>query len=246
MSAVLTPMQKELAIDDDLAGWAGSAFMLGYFLSAPFLGYLGDRLRRKYLMLAGVLVWSLATAASGLAHSFAQLFAIRMVVGVGEACFVTMSPSWISDCFAATRRNTALTLFYVAIPFGSALGFTLGAAFAGHGAWREAFFLRGTARCPARVLAAGAARAAARGIRWHRGRGDRSTARGRDRGPAGQPPLRAARLGLRRADLRHRRVRLLGARPSCIACTAWGSSPPAQSSAACSPWRASSRRCSAV
>lgn len=143
MSAVLTPMQAELGLNDGDAGWAASAFMLGYFISAPFFGYLGDRFPRKYLMLCGVLIWSLATAASGLAHSFAVLFAIRMVVGVGEACFVTMGPSWISDVFAATRRNTALTLFYVAIPFGSAIGFTIGGWFAQHGDWRHAFIFAG-------------------------------------------------------------------------------------------------------
>lgn len=143
MSAVLTPMQKELSLNDANAGWAASAFMLGYFLSAPFFGYLGDRFPRKYLMLGGVMVWSLATAGSGLAHNFSQLFAIRMVVGVGEACFVTMGPSWISDLFAATRRNTALTLFYVAIPFGSAIGFTIGGWFAQHGDWRGAFIYAG-------------------------------------------------------------------------------------------------------
>ena len=143
MSAVLTPMQKELRLSDGDAGWAASAFMLGYFLSAPVFGYLGDRFPRKYLMLGGVLIWSLATAGSGLAHSFAHLFAIRMVVGVGEAVFVTMGPSWISDVFAATRRNTALTLFYVAIPFGSAIGFTIGGWFAQHGDWRGAFIYAG-------------------------------------------------------------------------------------------------------
>jgi len=143
MSAVLTPMQKELALSDGGAGWAASAFMLGYFITAPIFGYLGDRYPRKYLMLGGVLIWSLATAGSGLANDFAQLFAIRMVVGVGEACFVTMGPSWISDVFAATRRNTALTLFYVAIPFGSAIGFTIGGWFAQHGDWRGAFIYAG-------------------------------------------------------------------------------------------------------
>ena len=143
MSSVLTPLQKDLGLNDGDAGWAASAFMLGYFLTAPIFGYLGDRFPRKYLMLGGVLIWSLATAASGLAHSFAQLFAIRMFVGFGEAAFVTICPSWISDVFAATRRNTALTLFYVAIPFGSAIGFTVGGWFAQNGNWREAFIFAG-------------------------------------------------------------------------------------------------------
>ena len=117
--------------------------MLGYFVTAPIFGYLGDRFPRKYLMLAGVIVWSLATAATGLAHNLAELFAIRIFVGFGEAAFVTMGPSWLSDVFAATRRNSALTLFYVAIPVGSALGFGFGGQFAQAGAWREAFIWAG-------------------------------------------------------------------------------------------------------
>src|ERR1700744_203014 len=108
MSAVLTPMQQDLGLTDGGAGAAASAFMWGYFITVPLFGYLGDRLPRKYLMLAGVVVWSLATALSGIAHSFHELFAIRLFVGVGEACFVSMSPSWISDLFASPRRNTAL------------------------------------------------------------------------------------------------------------------------------------------
>ena len=143
MSAVLTPVKKDLGLNDGDVGWAASAFMFGYFITAPIFGYLGDRFPRKYLMLGGVMVWSLATACSGFAQTFVQLFAIRIFVGVGEACFVTMGPSWISDLFSSTRRNTALTLFYVAIPFGSAIGFTIGGWFAQHGDWRYAFIYAG-------------------------------------------------------------------------------------------------------
>ena len=152
MSGALGPMQRDLNLTDADAGWAVSAFMLGYFLTAPFFGWLGDHFPRRYLMLAGVLVWSAATAGSGLAHTFTQLFAIRIFVGFGEACFVTIGPSWISDLFPSSRRNTAITLFYVAIPFGSALGFTLGGYFAGKGAWREAFYYAGV---PGILLALG-------------------------------------------------------------------------------------------
>jgi MFS family permease len=143
LAAVLGPLQHDLKLGDAASGWAASAFMLGYFITAPFFGYLGDRHPRKYLMLLGVLVWSAATAATGLARNFPELFAIRMVVGVGEACFVTMGPSWISDLFAGVKRNTAITLFYVAIPFGSAIGFELGGLFADSGNWRAAFWWAG-------------------------------------------------------------------------------------------------------
>jgi MFS family permease len=143
MSAVLTPLQRDMRFNDADAGWVASAFMLGYFTSAPFFGYLGDRFPRRYLMLAGVMVWSVATAGSGLAQNFGELFAIRLFVGFGEACFVTMGPSWISDLFAGPRRNTVLTLFYVATSFGSAIGFTIGGWFAGHGDWRGAFIYTG-------------------------------------------------------------------------------------------------------
>jgi len=143
LSAVVEPLKRDLQLTGAGAGWIGSAFMWGYFITAPLFGYLGDRYPRKYLMLAGVMVWSAATAASGLAQNFSQLFCIRLFVGVGEAAFVTMGPSWISDLFASTRRNTALTLFYVAIPFGSAIGFTIGGWFAEHSTWRHAFFFTG-------------------------------------------------------------------------------------------------------
>jgi MFS family permease len=140
LSAVVTPLENDLHLGDAAAGWVASAFMIGYFITAPIFGYLGDRHPRKYLMLAGVAVWSLATAGTALAQNFGQLFAIRVVVGIGEACFVTMGPSWISDLFAGTRRNTAITLFYVAIPVGSAIGFTIGGFFAQSGDWRGAFW----------------------------------------------------------------------------------------------------------
>lgn len=140
LSAVVTPLEHDLHLGDSGAGWIASAFMLGYFVTAPIFGYLGDRYARKWLMLTGVIVWSLATAATALAQNFGELFAIRMVVGVGEACFVTMGPSWISDLFAGVKRNTAITLFYVAIPVGSAIGFTIGGFFAQTGDWRAAFW----------------------------------------------------------------------------------------------------------
>src|SRR3954470_4599731 len=59
LAAILPPLQADLKIGDSQAGTIGTAFMLGYFLTSPIFGYLGDRMPRRWLVAAGVFVWSL-------------------------------------------------------------------------------------------------------------------------------------------------------------------------------------------
>ena len=150
LASVLPPLQKDLGINDAQGGTIGSAFMVGYFLTSPFFGYLGDRFSRKWLIALGIFVWSLGTVLTGLAPSFTILLCFRVLVGLGEASYATISPSLISDNYAATKRNMALTIFYVAIPIGAALGTILGGQIAKASDWRHAFIWAGA---PGLVLA---------------------------------------------------------------------------------------------
>jgi MFS transporter, Spinster family, sphingosine-1-phosphate transporter len=143
LSAVLPNLQKDLGLDDSQGGTLGTAFMLGYFLTSPFFGFLGDRMPRKWLIALGIFVWSLGTVLSGVANTFWNLVWFRVLVGVGEASYATISPSLIADRFFGTQRNTALTIFYVAIPVGAALGFVMGGQIAAHWSWRHAFIWAG-------------------------------------------------------------------------------------------------------
>ena len=143
LSAVLTPLQKELGINDGQAGRLVTAFMIGYFLTSPIFGWLGDRCSRKWLIAAGILVWSVSTILTGFAATFAILIAFRVFVGVGEASYATISPSLISDSYGPAKRNNALTIFYVAIPVGAALGTILGGLIAAKWGWRHAFIWAG-------------------------------------------------------------------------------------------------------
>ena len=143
LSAVLTPLQKELGLTDGQAGTIGTAFMLGYFVTSPFFGLLGDRLGRKWLIALGIFIWSLGTMLTGFAGGFVALLWYRVMVGVGEASYATISPSLISDTFGADRRNNALTIFYVAIPVGAALGNIIGGEIAAYASWRTAFVWAG-------------------------------------------------------------------------------------------------------
>ena len=143
LPAVLTPLKEELHLSDGQLGWVATAFMLGYFATSPFFGYLGDRFPRKWLIASGVAVWSVGTVLSGTAHGFWSLVMFRVLVGLGEASYGTISPGWIADLYSPARRNNALSLFYTAIPVGSALGYIVGGAVAAHYGWRSAFWWAG-------------------------------------------------------------------------------------------------------
>jgi MFS family permease len=143
LASVLPLLKQSLSLSDGQSGMLGTAFMLGYFLTSPIFGYLGDRLPRRWLIAAGVFVWSLGTLLSGHANGFLLLLVFRVLVGFGEASFGTISPSWIADLFGPARRNLMISIFYLAIPVGSALGYVLGGFLAAHYGWRAAFLVAG-------------------------------------------------------------------------------------------------------
>lgn len=143
LNAVRTPLANDFKIDYGDSGRTVTAFMIGYFVTSPFFGYLGDRFSRKWLIAAGIFVWSLGTVLTGFAASFGVLLLFRVLVGLGEASYATISPSLISDVFGSAKRNNALTIFYVAIPVGSALGYLLGGEVSARWGWRPAFIWAG-------------------------------------------------------------------------------------------------------
>lgn len=143
VTAVAPKIQDELGMSNAAIGLITSAFMFGYFLTSPAFGWLGDRHRRKGLIAAGVAVWSLATAASGLAASFGAMFVARVFVGIGEASYASLAPTIIDDIAPAEKKNRYLAIFYLATPVGSALGFILGGLLEHRYGWRNAFFVAG-------------------------------------------------------------------------------------------------------
>ncbi len=151
LAAVGTEVQKDLGINNFLLGLLMSAFMIGYMVMSPFFGYLGDRYSRPILMGFGVLLWSIATILSGFANGFIVFFLARICVGVGEASYASIAPSYIRDEVQdSTLTNKALAFFYTAIPVGAALGFICGGLSAKLLSWHWGFFIGGL---PGLVLA---------------------------------------------------------------------------------------------
>lgn len=144
LPAVVDSLKLDLHLNDAQLGRINTMFMVGYFFTSPIFGYLGDRFPRKWLIAGGILFWSIGTTMTGFAVGLSALLAYRALVGLGEASYATLAPAWLSDLFPKSRRNNALTIFYVAIPVGSALGYLAGAASLQFtGGWRPAFWWAG-------------------------------------------------------------------------------------------------------
>lgn len=139
--AVFPLIKTELNLSDVSLGMLGSAFMLVYMCFAPFIGYIGDRAKRPTIIGLSAVFWSLATLLGGLSGSYGQLLAARSAIGIGEAGYGAVSPSYLAEWFPKDKRAGILAIYALAIPVGSAIGYILGGWLGGHFGWREAFYM---------------------------------------------------------------------------------------------------------
>jgi len=140
--AVFPLIKEDFHLSDTALGFLGSAFMVCYMASAPFLGWLGDRMSRVKLAAGGLAVWSCATGAA-FATGYSALFIARTTVGIGEASFGTVSPGLLTDYYSQELRGRVLSYFFLAIPVGSAIGYLLGGVLGQAFGWHAAFLLAG-------------------------------------------------------------------------------------------------------
>ena len=142
VQAVEPLLKSEFALTNQQSGILGAAFVVGYILFSPLFGFFGDRVDRRVLMAVGLIAWSLFTGLTGLASGFYYFLVARMLVGVGEASFGAIVPSFLKGRVAdMVALNSALSIFYVAIPVGSALGYIAGGQLAASWGWRNLFLL---------------------------------------------------------------------------------------------------------
>lgn len=143
LGAVGELIRKDWNLSDTSLGTLGTAFTLIYaFVGLP-LGRLADKSSRKTILAWGVFVWSALTAGSGLAQNFAQMFGMRLGVGIGEATCAPAANSLIGDLYPARKRAKALAVFMMGLPIGIALSFLVSGFIAKDYGWRAAFYVAG-------------------------------------------------------------------------------------------------------
>jgi predicted MFS family arabinose efflux permease len=142
ISILAKPIQDSLKITDGQLGMiTGFYFALFYCFIAIPVGWLADRTSRVKVLSLACALWSAATAACGMVGGYGQLVVARMVVGVAGG--VPPSYAIISDSFPRERRTTAMAIFNLGPPLGSALGVAFGASLASSFSWRIPFYVIG-------------------------------------------------------------------------------------------------------
>jgi MFS family permease len=141
LGAVGERIRREWELGDTALGALVTAFTLLYAIVGVPLGRLADRTSRKRILAIGVFVWSLLTAASGLARNFLELFVIRLGVGVGEASCAPASISLIGDLYRSQHRARATAVFMLGLPIGSGVSFLVGGYVGQRWGWRAALLV---------------------------------------------------------------------------------------------------------
>jgi len=139
--AVQPLIQREFRINDEQVGFLTSAFFVCYMVAAPLITPLADRYSRRWIIAVGAFVWSAATLLSAVTHTYDELLLRHVLVGIGEATFVAISPALLADLYPENIRGRVMGIFYLATPVGSALGYIIGGYLGHRYGWRTPFMI---------------------------------------------------------------------------------------------------------
>ena len=127
LALMVGPIQEDLMLSDtQMSLLMGLAFSIFYIFMAVPLGRLADNSVRRNIIVGGVTLWSLMTAACGLAGSYWHLFLARMGVGVGEATLTPSATSMIADYFPSGARGKALATYNAGVSLGTGFAMVFG------------------------------------------------------------------------------------------------------------------------
>jgi EmrB/QacA subfamily drug resistance transporter len=121
--------------------WAINSYTLVFAGLLFTFGVLGDRLGRKRVLMAGLVLFGLGSLLSGYSHSPDQLIAARAVMGLGGAAVMPQTLSIIANVFAPAERARAIGIWTSAVGIGVAIGPVLGGLLLAHFWWGSVFLI---------------------------------------------------------------------------------------------------------
>ncbi|HEY8461708.1 MAG TPA: MFS transporter [Blastocatellia bacterium] len=141
--SVFEPIKGEMGLSDAQLGVIGASFMWVYAAAAPLAGIVGDRFKRKTLILGGLIFWSIITVATAFSKNYYQLVICRALEGFGEAFYFPASMSLVSDYHGPETRSRAMAIHQSSVYAGTIAGGSVAGVMADHFGWRSSFYLFG-------------------------------------------------------------------------------------------------------
>jgi MFS family permease len=141
--SVFPLLKAEMGLSDVQLGIVGGAFMWVYAAAGPLAGLIGDRMRRKTLIISGLIFWSLVTSATALSQNYFHLVLFRALEGFGEAFYFPASMSLISDYHGPDTRSRAMSLHQSSVYAGTIAGGALSGYMGEYYGWRSSFYVFG-------------------------------------------------------------------------------------------------------
>jgi MFS family permease len=122
---------------------SGLAFIIFYSIMGVIMGAIADRVHRPKFIALGVILWSLLTAASGMAKNFWMLLFPRIFIGIGESVLTPTSLSFLSEHFPRKNMGFVAGFYYLAVPLGVTLSFYIAGFLGPVWGWRNCFYALG-------------------------------------------------------------------------------------------------------
>jgi MFS family permease len=141
--SVFEPIKGEMGLSDAQLGIVGASFMWVYAAAAPLAGLVGDRFKRKTLILGGLIFWSLITVATAFSKNYTHLVICRALEGFGEAFYFPASMALVSDYHGRDTRSRAMAIHQSSVYAGTIAGGSVAGLMADHFGWRSSFYLFG-------------------------------------------------------------------------------------------------------
>jgi MFS family permease len=142
--SVFPKLQQEMGLNDVQLSYVGASFMYVYALIGPVAGMIGDRLNRKFLIISGLVFWSLVTVATALSTKYWHLVLFRALEGFGEAFYFPASMSLISDYHGPDTKSRAMGMHQSSVYAGIIAGGAVAGYMGQYYGWRSGFYLFGS------------------------------------------------------------------------------------------------------
>ncbi|XP_021287151.1 probable sphingolipid transporter spinster homolog 2 isoform X2 [Herrania umbratica] len=145
-------IQGEFNLNNFEDGILSSAFMVGLLVASPIFASLAKSVNPFRLIGVGLSAWTVATAGCGFSFNFWSITICRMLVGVGEASFISLAAPFIDDNAPVAQKTAWLAIFYMCIPTGYAFGYVYGGLVGSYLNWRFAFWVEAIMMLPFAIL----------------------------------------------------------------------------------------------